>query len=110
MWRWVKAHSWLVGLAVVGLIGVMWALFGRGTDKPKLDDLVKRLSLEKQIINEKAKVAKVVAKQDHTAAVVDIKARHKETIEKMDEADKKKIEELENDPEALVDAVLRATL
>lgn len=109
MWRWVKAHAWLIGIAVVGAFGIAWALFGRGTDKPKLDDLVKRLSLEKQIINEKAKVAKVVAKNDHATAVVEIKDRHKETIEKMDEADKKKIEELEDDPEALVDALLRAS-
>lgn len=109
MWRWIKDHAWLVGLAVVGLIGVCWALFGKGTDKPKLDDLVKRLSLEKQIINEKAKVAKVVAKQDHTTATAEIKDRFKDTIEKMDEADKKKIEELEDDPEALVDSLLRAS-
>lgn len=109
MWRWVKDHAWLVGLALVGVLGLLWALFGKKSDKPKLDDLKKTLALEKKIIDEKAAAAKAAAQNGHAAAAAEIKARHQEAIDKMDEADRKKIEELENDPEALVDALLRAS-
>lgn len=109
MWQWVKSHAFLIGLGLFGLIGVLWALFGRGTDKPKMGDLVTKLSLEKQVIDAKAKVRKMTAMQGHAVAAAQIKKDNEEKIAAMDEADQKKVEELADDPEALVDYVLRTT-
>jgi gas vesicle protein len=111
MWRWLKAHSWLIWVAVIGTAGfVLAAIFLSGNDRPKFGDLLTKLGLEKKLINEKARVAKLVAKEGHAAAADDIKQKYKNDIAKLDEAETKKIEELKDDPEAMVDAVLRATL
>jgi hypothetical protein len=50
-----------------------------------------------------------VAEKGHAAVAVEIQKEHAEAIEKMDEDDKKKVKELSNDPEALVDHLIRIT-
>jgi hypothetical protein len=111
MWRWLKGHSWLIWIAVIGVAGfVLATVFLSGEDKPKFGDLLEKLGLEKKIIDEKAKVAKMVAKNGHAVAAAEIEKKFKSDIDKLDEAEKKKVEELKDDPEAMVDAVLRATL
>lgn len=107
--RWLKGHAWLIGLAVVLVGGLVLALVLMKKDRPKLDDLVDQLKLEKKVIDAQAEVRKTVAVKGHEEALAEIKKKHEEKIKALDEDKKKKVDELANDPEALVDHLLRIT-
>lgn len=105
--RWFKDNAWWILLVLVGVAGFVLAILIRDKDRPSLDQLVNELKLEKKIIDERAAVAKRVAKEDHAKVAAEIKEQYVKDIEKLDEDGKKKVEELSDDPEALVAHLLR---
>lgn len=108
--RWLKDHLWLVAIAFLGVLAFVVAVVLRLKNTGSLKDLAKELKLEKQVIDEKAKTAKLVAEKGRDEALATIRKQHEDRVAKMDDADKKKVEELANDPEALVEHLLRATV
>ena len=109
MWKWIKDHWWLllIGVGIIALILI--SLFAPSGVKAQLDGLKKQLELEKEVINEKAKVRVLVAETNHATAAAQIKKDYAEKLEKMDEDAKKEISSLEHDPEALVERMLRVS-
>jgi hypothetical protein len=71
--------------------------------------MLKKIASERELVQEKGNVRKAVAEKDKVVAVQEVKEKHKVRIEKMDQADKEKVNELEDDPEALVDFIMRSS-
>lgn len=107
--RWFKDNAWWILLVVVGVAGFVLALIIRDKDRGSLDQLVKELKLEKKIIDGRAEVAKKVAKEGHAKVAAQIIVDHAAAIQDLGTAEKAKVEELTNDPEALIDHLLRLT-
>lgn len=107
--RWLKDNAGWILLVVIGVAGFFIGKFILNEDPGTLANLRKELSFEKQVIDAKAKTAKDVATKGHAVIAAEIMEQHEEVIEKMNAANKERVEELANDPEALIELCLRAT-
>jgi hypothetical protein len=91
MLSWLKRWGWVIAfIAVAVLIYVLTA----GQKKLNIGAEVKAAKAE-------AKAEKLLAKMDRDAAVKVIEEEHRETIEKLDERQKKEAEVLRKDPREL---------
>lgn len=102
VWAWARDHAWIFAIVAVG---ILLLILSRGKF-----DFKKFYGKEKEVIDAKAEARKVQAELGAAKAAEKIKEEHKETIKKLDDAQAKRAKELENDPEKLVEALLRATL
>ena len=105
--RWFKDHAWWILLIVVGVVGFVFARMTRSKEAGTLEQLRKDLLFEKEIINEKARVAKLRAKMSHDSVLRQIKSDHAARIQELDKADQRQIQEWHHDPEALMEHLLR---
>ena len=106
--RWIKDHA-LFFLIAFGVIGAFVFAVIRRKDAGTVKELVEKLELEKKVIDQKAAAAKHTARLGHKRVAEEIKKDHEKAIAKMDEEDRKKVEVLEDDPEALVEHLLRVS-
>jgi flagellar biosynthesis/type III secretory pathway M-ring protein FliF/YscJ len=100
-WAWFRDHAWLI--VIVGLAILVW-IATRGKK-----DVSKILSAEREVVKAKAEARKAEVQLGAEKAAEKIRTEHQETIKKLDEAQKKRAEELAKDPEALVEHLLRAS-
>lgn len=111
MIRWVKDHAALLVLLVVVLVAMLAVLFSRRSGKAEaLKALAGDLAKEKKIIDAKADIAKEQATLGAYVAREKIWREYGEQIKALDEDARKKVDELAEDPEALVERLLRGTL
>jgi hypothetical protein len=101
-WGWCRDHAWIIAIVAVG---ILLLILSRGKF-----DFKKFYSKEKEVIDAKAEARKAQIELGAAKAAEKIKEEHKEVIKKLDEQQAKRAKELENDPEKLVEAILRATL
>lgn len=106
--RWFRDNAWWMLLALTAIGGYVLAVVTRSKDSPSLTEVKNRLTLERNVLKAKAAAAKDVLAIGHEATVTQIQNDHAATIKTLDDVDKAKVEELANDPEALVDFLLRA--
>lgn len=107
MIRWLKDHALWILLLVVASLGFVLAIVLRDKDRMSFAQLSKELKLEKEVIDAQAAASKQSARLGHEVAAASIKERYEKAIQKMNESDKYLVEELSNDPEALVAHIIR---
>lgn len=108
--RWAKDHALLIVITFIAILVFISSILFRRRDKISVDSLIKEISLEKKVIDAKASAAKLLAERSKNEVAAMIQKQHEEAIARMDEADKKKVEDLLNDPEALTEHLLRITI
>ena len=102
-----RDYGWLLLLLVVGAGVVLITIFYNSKGRFKLSELKDILKQEHKVIDQTAKVRKDLAEKEHAQVVNEIKERYKEVMENLDSEEEKKIHDLEKDPEALVERLLR---
>lgn len=104
--NWLKRNKIWVIIAAVGLIGIWIYCIATRQQAP---DIKKELGLELEVIKARADAKKAVVEQGAATATAQIVAQHAEKLKAMDEKTKVRIAALEEDPEALAEAILRST-
>jgi len=102
-WRWFKDHAWL--LLIVVALGVLW-LLAKGEDKSAL---LKQIDTERKVVREKAKVRKLAVKNKMGDALKAVEEKFAIEVSHLKAENKEKIRELEADPEALVEFIIRSS-
>ncbi len=90
-----------IGALAVGVFALLIVSAGKVDLRNFLED-------EKEIIDEKVAMRKLEASVGHEQATEIIKEKHRETIEKLDHKEARRILELQRNPVALSTALLRA--
>jgi hypothetical protein len=103
-WRWFKDHAWL--FVVVGVLLAIWLFSNKEGKKAAL----KQVEEERSVVREKAEVRKTVTRKDNAAAVKAVEEKHTLKLSKLKETQADKVKELEDDPEALVDFIIRSSV
>lgn len=101
--KWFKEWGWLVLLAIAG-VTILILTFGRNKE------ILRILEKEKEIIDEKAEIRKKQAKEGVEAAKAEVERRYAQKLEQLDEKQKQRAKELADNPDDLVDALLRGSL
>jgi hypothetical protein len=101
-WRWFKDHAWL--FVVVGVLLAIWIF----SDKDGKKAALKQVEEERTVVREKAEIRKTIARKDTAVALKAVEEKYALKLSKLqvDQADK--VKELEDDPEALVEFILRS--
>jgi hypothetical protein len=105
MIAWLKKYKIWIAIPFV-LLGVIcvWSWF----NKKPAPEFKKELGLELEIIQGRAEAAKIKAASTAALATEQIKQKYADDLRKLDEKQQARIKELEGDPEALTEAILRS--
>jgi hypothetical protein len=106
---WVKRHIWLLAIVFIAVLAFIFSILTRRKDKVSLEGLIKDIKLEKKVIEARASASKMLVQQGRDFAAEAIKKEYEKAIDRMNEEDKKKIDSLSSNPEALVEMILRST-
>lgn len=102
-WRWFKDHAWLLCILIV--LGVLWVI-AKGPDKQKL---LEQIGLERKVVKERAEVRKALLIGERADAVRAVEDKFAIAIMELRSDNHEKIRELEADPEALVEFIIRSS-
>jgi hypothetical protein len=103
-WSWLRDHGkWL---AFVGLAIIVTLILRPRTGKKQL---LKAVELESKVIEAKAEARKAQIDLGAEKASQKIKEEHAKVLEQLEEKEQARVKELESNPEALIEAILRAS-
>lgn len=103
--NWLK-DNWLKLVLLLGLAGVV-VLYILTRNKEILKEARRVYKKEVKIIDARADVRKTEATQGRDAAVAKVHTDYEEQIAAFEKEDQEKIKELESNPQALVEFVIR---
>lgn len=102
IWAWVRDHAVFLFSALAAICA--WFVY-RGKHNVSV-----ALAKEKEVLLAKEQARVLAAEKGAATATVEIKAAYQEKLRQIDIEQAKQIQSLESNPEALVEAILRATL
>ena len=102
-WRWFKDHAWL--LLIIVVLGGLW-LLAKGRDK---STLLEQINMERKVVREKAQVRKLVVQNQTREAIKAVEEKFSIEFAHLESQNKEKVRELEVDPEALVEFIIRSS-
>lgn len=96
-WEWIKAHWPVAVAAVVGALGfILGGLFVKELRRPD-----KRVKRELEAVREGENAARFALKHGEEVAIELLEEQHRDTIQSLDDAQKRKLDGLRHDPRRL---------
>lgn len=105
MLKWLKEHVWLVLLGLGAAL--TWIVFRPKPNAAHTRAIINKFQLERRVLDERATVRKLQAEKGLEQAVAKVKERHAGELKRLDLEQAEKVRDLEKDPEALSDFLLR---
>lgn len=105
----IKDNVWLILIVLGAFIGIVIAHVFQKSDRSAVDGYLSKVRYAKDLVDKKAEVDRATVTKGADVVVEGLKEEYAQTIGRMNQADRQRVEELKHDPRALVHHLLGAT-